>query len=109
MVSVVTVSDLRERLGLSPEDSDADAVILALIADAEAYARAFCRLKEEENVPDFLLAQMVSEDYGRMDGAGLSYRSVSGAAETYRSGYSDAVMHQLCAMRHPASLREGFR
>lgn len=109
MVSVVTVSDLRERLGLSPDDTAADAVILSLIADAEAYARAFCRLKEGEDVPDFLLAQMVAEDYGRMDGAGLSYRSVSGAAESYLAGYSDAVMRQLCAMRHPASLRGDCR
>lgn len=105
---MVTVSDMRERLGLSPDDDTTDALIAALIADAEAYARAFCRLKAHQSVPDYLLSQMVMEDFGRMDGAGVKARAVSGVTETYLLGYSDGVMRQLSAMRHPASVREAI-
>ncbi len=103
---MVTVTDMRERLGLSPDDGGADRLIASLIEDAESYARSFCRLKEGEDVPSHLLSQMVMEDYGRMDGAGVSSRSVSGVTEKYLSGYSDGVMRQLTAMRHPAAVRE---
>lgn len=105
---LITVSDMRERLGLSPEDDTSDMLLASMIADAMAYARAFCRLKETECVPDYLLSQMVMEDFGRMDGAGVKSRAVSGVTETYLSGYSDGVMRQLSAMRHPASVREAI-
>ena len=104
---MITVTDMRERLGLSPDDVSADGVIASLIAGAEAYARAFCRLKDGEDVPDYLLLQMVAEDYGRLDGAGVSSRAVSGVTEKYLTGYGEGVMRQLCAIRHPASVREG--
>lgn len=104
---MITAEEMRPRLGLDPADESADALIEAILRDAEGYARAFCRLRAEEDVPAYLLRQMAAEDYGRMDGAGLASRSVSGVTEHYRGGYSDGVMRQLCAMRHPGG--EGSR
>ena len=103
---MITVKEMRMRLGLDPTNESEDSLIHALLGDAEAYVRAFCRLRREERVPDFLLAQMTAEDYARLDGAGIQSRSVSGATEAYRDGYSDAVMRQLYAIRHPAGRRE---
>ena len=102
----MTKSEMRVRLGLAPEDDSEDGLIGTLLSEAEAYVRAFCRLREEETVPDFLIAQMALEDFGRLSGAGVVSRTVSGASEYYRDGYSKSVMAQLYAMRHPGG-REG--
>lgn len=69
---------------------------------AEAFGRAYCRLRPGEALPDTLTAQMVAEDFGRMEGAGLSKRTLSGMAETYRGAYSDGILSILRSMRHPA-------
>ncbi len=106
---MITVKEMRMRLGLDGTDETDDALIHTLLADAEAYVRAFCRLRAEERVPDFLLSQMVAEDYGKLDGAGVKSRAVSGATEAYLDGYSDSVMRQLYAIRHPGGRRGGSR
>lgn len=102
----MTASEMRVRLGLAPEDGTADGLISTLLAQAEAYVRSFCRLRDTEPVSPYLIAQMAAEDYGRLDGAGVKTRTVSGATESYRDGYSEDVMRQLRAMRHPGG-REG--
>ncbi len=102
----MTASEMRMRLGLSVEDDSADTLIGTLLSEAEAYVRTFCRLRAEEAVPDFLIAQMAAEDFGRLDGAGVRSRTVSSAAELYRDGYSDSIVQQLRAMRHPGGTRE---
>ena len=99
---MITAKELRERLGLDARDGALDALIEALVRDAEAYARAYCHLRPWEIVPDALLARMTEEDYGRLEGAGLSSRSVSGAAENYLHAYSDGTLSLLRAIRHPA-------
>lgn len=98
---MITASEMRPRLGLSPEDGSADLLIERILENAESYARAFCRLRPEEAVPDYLLMQMAAEDYGQLDGAGVKSRAVSGVSEYYLGGYSDGVLRQLTAMRHP--------
>jgi hypothetical protein len=62
-------------------------------------------MREEECVPDHLIARMAQEDYGRLEGAGLSSSTLSGAAEYYRSSYSDDIMGALRALRHPGTVR----
>ena len=104
----MTASEMRVRLGLDPADGSADGLIRTLLSEAEAYVRGFCRLRPAEAVPEFLIVQMAMEDYGRLDGAGVKSRTVSGATESYRDGYSAGVMQQLRAMRHPGG-REGAR
>ena len=98
---MISAVNMRERLGLDPGDSGMDPLIEVLINEAMAYGRAYCRLRTEEVLPDFLLAQMVTEDYGRLSGAGLSSRTLSGAAEHYRGAYSDTVTAMLRILRHP--------
>lgn len=102
---MITASEMRVRLGLDPADGHADALIETLLTEAEAYVRSFCRLRDTETVPDGLIARMTAEDYGRLDGAGLSSRAVSGATEHYCGDYSDTVRRQLAAMRHTGSVR----
>lgn len=102
---MITPSEMRVRLGLDEADTHADALIAALLAEAETYVRAFCRLREDETVPDALIARMAAEDYGRLDGAGVASRAVSGATEHYLSDYSDTVRRQLAAMRHTGTVR----
>ena len=98
---MVTAEELRVRLGLDAADASEDGLISDLLAQAQAYVRGYCHLRPEEEIPDFLLAQMVGEDYDRLDGAGLSSRSVSGAAEYFRGTYSGDVVAFLRGMRHP--------
>ena len=104
---MVCVEDMRLRLGLPEEDSSQDALISSRIADAEQYVRTYCHLRSEEEIPDFLVAQMVEEDWGRLEGAGLSSASVSGASEVYRDGYSSGVTAMLRALRHPGGEKTG--
>lgn len=102
---MITASEMRTRLGLAETDDHADTLIGTLLTEAEAYVRSFCRLRDTESVPDGLIARMVAEDYGRLDGAGLTSRAVSGATEHYLTDYSAAVRRQLTALRHAGSVR----
>lgn len=105
---MVTAETMRARLGLAPDDASSDGMIAALLGEADAFARRYCRMRPSETTPDALLARMVEEDWGRLEGAGLSARSVSGASEYYRSAYSDTVMAYLRALRHPAPAKGAF-
>jgi len=100
---MVSAEMMRVRLGLRADDGSMDEVIETLLAEAEAYAKDYCRLREGETVPDYLCAQMCAEAYGQLGGEGLSARTLSGMAEYYRGQYSDEILAQLRAMRHPAN------
>ena len=102
---MITPQEMRLRLGIDPSDDAQDPLIALLLEGANAYARTYCRLREEEVVPDHLIVQMAQEDYGRLEGAGISSATLSGAAEHYRSSYSDDVMGALRALRHPGTVR----
>ena len=104
---MITPQEMRLRLGLDPSDDAQDPLIALLLEGANAYARTYCRLREEEVMPDHLIVQMAQEDYGRLEGAGISSATLSGAAEHYRSSYSDDVMGALRALRHPGTVRRG--
>ncbi len=105
---MVTPEEMRVRLGLDAADEEEDALIAALRAEAEVFARTYCHLSAGESVPDALLIRMVQEDYGRLEGAGLSSRTVSGASEHYRTAYSGDILSALRALRHPGG-REAAR
>lgn len=96
------LSALREAVGLAVTDTSSDALLASLLARAESFGRRFCHLRAEETMPDDLLVRMAAEDYGRLDGAGLSRRTLSGAAETYLTNYGEGILSQLRALRHPA-------
>jgi len=100
---------MRGQLGLAADDSGMDSLIGTLLEQTESYVRAYCRLRMDEEIPDFLLSQMVAEDYGRLAGAGLSSRTVSGASEQYRGDYSAGVLAVLRSLRHPAAVRRADR
>lgn len=97
---MIALEELRLRLGLAADDTGMDGVITCLAAEAEAYVRAYCRLRAEEEIPAFLLVQMIAEDYGRLGGAGVESRAIGGASEHYRDGYSASVTAVLRGMRH---------
>ena len=101
---MIALEELRLRLGLAVDDAGMDAVITCLAAEAEAYVRAYCRLKAEEEIPAALLMQMIAEDYGRLGGAGVESRTLGGASEHYRDGYSASVTALLRGMRHPGGM-----
>ena len=102
---MITPQEMRLRLGLDPADDAQDPLIALLLEGANAYARTYCRLREDEDVPDHLITRMAQEDYGRLEGAGLTSATLSGAAEYYRSSYSDDIMGALRALRHPGTVR----
>ncbi len=101
---MIAVEEMRLRLGLAADDAGMDAVIARLAAEAEAYVRAYCRLREEEEIPVFLLTQMIAEDYGKLGGAGVESRTLSGASEHYRGQYSEGITAVLRGMRHPGGV-----
>ena len=105
---MVTPQEMRVRLGLDAADEEEDALIAALLAEAEAFARTYCHLSAGETVPDGLLIRMAQEDYGRLEGAGLSSRTASGVSEYYRTAYSGDILAALRALRHPDG-REAVR
>lgn len=97
---MITAEQMREQLGLDPDDAGQDELLETLIRQAREYGRTYCRLRPEEDVPEFLLSRMVAEDYNRLGGSGLSSRTVSGASEHYLAGYSDDVTAILRSLRH---------
>lgn len=105
---MIIPQEMRLRLGMDPADDSQDPLISLLLEGAESYARTYCRLREEEDVPNDLIVRMTQEDYGRLEGAGIASSTLSGAAEYYRSSYSDDVMSALRALRHPGTVRGRF-
>ena len=97
---MMTANRMREQLGLDPGDDGQDVLIETLIRQAREYGRSYCRLRPEEDVPDFLLARMVAEDYNRLAGRRLSSRTVSGSTEHYSGSYSEDVTAILRSYRH---------
>ena len=101
---MISAENLRLRLGLAADDTGMDAVIDQLAAEALAYALAYCRLRCGEEVPEFLLTQMICEDYGRLSAAGVESRTLGGASEHYRGHYSEEVTAVLRSLRHPGGV-----
>ncbi len=92
--------ELYTLLDLDPGDAAAVSLVTTLYTNAEAYARRSAHLGAAETVPSDILIRMVMEDYGRLTGAGLSARTLSGMSEKYQSDYSPAVRAALSSIRH---------
>ena len=104
---MVTPEEMRLLVGLDPDDGDKDALLARLLADAESYVRTFCHIPPETEVPDWLISRMAAEDYGRMEGAGVTSRTASGAAEYFRGTYSPDLRAAMSGMRRPAAPAKG--
>lgn len=101
------MTDIRILVGLDADDASQDDLLSVLLEYAEDFARRYCHLAEDEAPPRPLLVRMAAEEYGRLDGAGLLSRTVSGAAERYLGHYSDGTLAHLRVLRHPAGRRVG--
>ena len=60
-------------------ESDKDMLLDMLLADARAYALSYCHRDFADEGLCSLIVQMAAEDYGRLGGEGVSYRTASGA------------------------------
>jgi hypothetical protein len=76
-------------------ESDKDMLLDMLLADARAYALSYCRRDFADEGLCSLIVQMAAEDYGRLGGEGVSYRTASGASESYRGDYSPKITAAL--------------
>ena len=76
-------------------ESDKDSLLDMLLADARAYALSYCRRDIADEAMSRLIVQMAAEDYGRLGGEGVSYRTASGASESYRGDYSPKIVASL--------------
>jgi len=96
----VTQKDkLKLCLDIPMADKSKDALLGLLLDRAASYVLSYCRLTL---MPETLLdvaVSMAAEDFGRMGSEGVSFRTASGATESYRGEYSPQIMSRLRAHR----------
>lgn len=80
-------------------DTDKDSLLLMLLSQAKTYFLSYCRVDFADESMTPVIIQMAAEDYGRLGGAGVSHRTVSGASEGYRGDYSSKVISSLKRFR----------
>lgn len=80
-------------------DTERDALLDLLIDQARSYLLSYCRRDFADESMTPLIIAMAAEDYGRLGGEGVSYRTASGASESYRGEYSPKLTAQLRALR----------
>lgn len=95
---------LKAILEIPAQDKSRDELLAILLDRAKAYLLSYCRvdMADERMMP--VVISMAAEDYGRMGGEGLSYRTVSGASEGYMGDYSPRIMAQLKRFRRIGGL-----
>lgn len=76
-----------------------DDLLLMLLSQAKEYLLSYCRVDfaRENMIP--VIIQMAAEDFGRLGGEGVSFRTVSGASESYRGDYSPKIVSALKRFR----------
>lgn len=80
-------------------DKSKDDLLALLLEQARGYLLTYCRVDMIDERMARTVISMAAEDFGRMGGEGLSYRTVSGASEGYRGEYSPRIMAELRRFR----------
>lgn len=91
--------DLKLLCDIPAGDTEKDALFDLLIDQARSYLLTYCRRDFADESMTPLIIAMAAEDYGRLGGEGVSYRTASGASESYRGEYSPRIMTQLRTLR----------
>ena len=76
-------------------ETDKDELLDMLLSQAKSYALSYCRRELADESLSALILQMAAEDYGRLGGEGVAYRTASGASESYRGDYSPRIISAL--------------
>lgn len=95
---------LKLLLDIPEGDATKDGLLELLLGQAREYIISYCRCEyiNEGMIP--LIIRMAAEDYGKCGGEGISFRSASGASESYRGEYSPQIMCQLRRYRKPGGI-----
>lgn len=80
-------------------DTEKDGLLDLLIEQARSYLLTYCRVDFADESMTPLIISMAAEDWGRMGGEGISYRTASGVSESYRGDYSPKIMASLRRLR----------
>lgn len=95
------IAELKLLLDIPQKEEDRDMILLELLAQAEKYALAYCRLSEADEFLSSIIVRMAAEDYGALGGEGITKRSLSGLTEDYRGAYSAPLISALRSRRKP--------
>lgn len=95
------IAKLKLLLDIPQAEEDRDFVLLELLAYAEKYALAYCRLTEADELLSDIIVRMAAEDYGALGGEGITKRTFSGLTEDYRGAYSAPIVSALRSRRKP--------
>lgn len=93
------IERLKTLIDMPSGDNTKDGFLSLLLEQARSYALSYCRLDFADEAMLPVIVRMAAEDFGRAGGEGLSFRSVSGASESYRGDYSPQIMSQLRRFR----------
>lgn len=85
----------RIKLLLNISDESKDALLGALIENAEEFAKNYTNNEDALESLSGTIIAMVLHDYNRMGTEGLSSENYSGVSFGYTSGYSDDIMKAL--------------
>jgi len=95
---------LKLLLDIPESDTTEDGRLDLFLAGAEAYFRGYCRVGVIREDMRPVIVAMAAEDYGRSGGEGVSYRTVSGASESYRGAYSDRTLGAMKRFRRAGTV-----
>ena len=88
----MTARDKLKLLCDIPEgETDRDVLLDTLLSQALSY----CHRDFADEGMNAVILQMAAEDYGRLGGEGVSFRTASGASESYRGDYSPRIISAL--------------
>ncbi len=90
---------LKLLLGIPSDNGEKDDLLRLLLEQARGYLLTYCRRDTADESMTPLIVQMAAEDYGRLGGEGVSFRTASGASESYRGEYSPRIIAALRRLR----------
>jgi hypothetical protein len=76
-------------------DTDSDALLNVLIANAQDFIVDYCNLSAYDTALDNIAVKMVIEQYNKRGAEGISSKSYSGISESYTNDYSPTIYTQL--------------
>ncbi len=90
---------LKLLLDIPESDKTKDEVLALLIEQARGYLLSYCHIDFADETMLPVILNMAAEDFGRIGGEGVSYRTASGTSEGYRGDYSPRIMTKLRGWR----------
>lgn len=87
------LQDIKLLMGVT--DDSYDELILLLVEKDTSFALDYTHRENSTEALDYVIMEMVVEDFNRIGSEGVTSRNLSGISESYLTGYSDKIINAL--------------